>query len=380
MNRELAISLAKCPLVQVTVFVPQCSEEEKEAAQCHNISLLQAESVTGMDELQWLCHPPDDLRIDVVVGHGVKLGPQAQVIRRSRGCKWLQVVHTASEELAMHKKYPNPISNGENKHQTEVRLCELADAVVTIGPKLFETFRSYLCSAENYEKILNFTPGIFSELSDVEQKPDKGGKFRVLLFGRADVEDFELKGFDIAAKAVSLLSNTLLIFIGAAAEKEKQEVLTSRFLDYGIPAERLRVRTFIPNPKDLKKVYPEVDLAVMPSRTEGFGLTGLEALSAGLPVLVSQNSGFGEALGNIKFGSNFLVDSNDAKVWAKKIKDISTKDRTVRLEEAKDLRSCYEKTYSWEEQSKDLVEKMTNMIHGKSFNFSLVACPLQCFS
>ena len=40
----------------------------------------------------------------------------------------------------------------------------------------------------------------------------------------------------------------------------------------------------------------------MPSRTEGFGLTGLEAMSAGLPVLVSSNSGTGKALRSAAFG------------------------------------------------------------------------------
>ena len=49
--------------------------------------------------------------------------------------------------------------------------------------------------------------------------------------------------------------------------------------------------------EDLKRLFCEVELVLMPSRTEGFGLTGLESLSAGLPVLVSKNSGFGEALG-----------------------------------------------------------------------------------
>ena len=40
----------------------------------------------------------------------------------------------------------------------------------------------------------------------------------------------------------------------------------------------------------------------MPLRTEGFGLTGLEATSAGLPVLVSSNSGIGKALRSAAFG------------------------------------------------------------------------------
>lgn len=34
----------------------------------------------------------------------------------------------------------------------------------------------------------------------------------------------------------------------------------------------------------------------------GFGLTGLEALSAGIPILVSLKLGFGEALMKIPFG------------------------------------------------------------------------------
>jgi len=65
----------------------------------------------------------------------VKLGRQAQVIRESRKCKWVQVVHTDPEELGMFKSYPNPISKGEEKHVVEVELCEMSDFVVGVGPK-----------------------------------------------------------------------------------------------------------------------------------------------------------------------------------------------------------------------------------------------------
>ena len=50
---------------------------------------------------------------------------------------------------------------------------------------------------------------------------------------------------------------------------------------------------------------------LMLSRTEGFGLTGLEGLSAGLPVIISKNLGFGESLGSVRFGSLFVIDSED---------------------------------------------------------------------
>jgi len=110
-------------------------------------------------------------------------------------------------------------------------------------------------------------------------------------------------------------------------------------------------------------------MVLMPSRTEGFGLTGLEALSAGLPVLVSKNSGFGEALRKVRFGSSVVIDSEDPRVWAAAIKDIWDKDRESRLEEAKDLCSYYKKKYSWAKQSKDLLEKMITMVHDFSSSF-----------
>ncbi|XP_015747310.1 PREDICTED: uncharacterized protein LOC107327069 [Acropora digitifera] len=60
----------------------------------------------------------------------------------------------------------------------------------------------------------------------------------------------------------------------------------------------------------------------MPSRTEGFGLVALEALSADLPVLVSGNSGVGKALKKVPTGSYSVVNSEEPKEWAKAIRTI----------------------------------------------------------
>ena len=104
----------------------------------------------------------------------------------------------------------------------------------------------------------------------------------------------------------------------------------------------------------------------MPSRTEGFGLTGLEALSAGLPVLVSKNSGFGEALCKVRFGSSFVIDSEDPKEWAAAIKKAQDKCRSERLQEAEALRTFYMEKYCWKKQCEDLLHKMINMVDGMS--------------
>ena len=143
-NRELAIQLAKFSDVEVTFFLPKCSDKDKKAADSHHISILEAARRPGYDELDWLSFPPGHLTIDLIIGHGVKLGRQAQVIRNSHKCKWVQVVHTDPEELGMFKCYENPISTGEEKHHVEVELCQMADFVVGVGPKLAEAFRKYL--------------------------------------------------------------------------------------------------------------------------------------------------------------------------------------------------------------------------------------------
>ena len=359
-NRELAIQLAKFPYVEVTFFLPKCSHEDKKAAESHDISILEAARRPGFDELEWLSFPPEYLRIDVVVGHGIKLGRQAQVIRKSHECKWIQIVHTDSEELGMYKCYEKPIATGEEKHRIEVELCQMADFVVAVGPKLTEAFRGYLSWCK--KDVFEFTPGVFADFSSVQLVTVKRKQCRVLIFGRGDAEDFKLKGFDIAARSVAAMSDTLLYFVGVP--HGKHEEIAQRFVDLGIPKHCQKVRSYLDSREDLKKLFCEVDLVLMPSRTEGFGLTGLEALSAGIPVIISKNSGFGEALGSVPFGSYFVIDSEDPNAWTKAIRNTWDKDRKQQLDEVKDVRGSYGKEYNWSEQCKSLIEKMFKLVDG----------------
>ena len=355
-NRELAIQLAKFSNVEVTFFLPKCSDEDKKAAASYGVSILEAERLPGYDELDWLSFPPEHLRIDVVVGHGFKLGRQARFIQKFHRCKWVLVVHDDPEELEMYKYQ---ITKGERKHRTELELCQMADFVVAVGPKLTQAFRSYLRWCKNESDIFEFTPGVFADFSSVQLVTVKRKQCNVLVFGRGDAEDFELKGFDIAAKSVAALPNATLVFVGAPDGKHQE--IAKRFLDLGIQTNRLRVRSYVKR-EDLKRLFCEVDLVLMPSRTEGFGLTGLEVLSAGLPVIVSKNSGFGEALEDLTFGSSLVIDSEDPSKWTTAINHIWSKDRQKQLDIATSMRESYGKRYDWSKQCKNLLEKMFSLL------------------
>ena len=358
-NRELAIQLAKHPSVEVSVYLPQCSEEDKQVARDHNVRLIKAREMPGLEPNFWLSCLPEDHAVDCVVGHGAVLGRQVQIIKRTHPyCKWIQVVHTAPEELGMYKEYEEHISRGEDKHQVEVELCKLADQVVAVGPKLAEVFSGYLRPCGKDRDVLNFTPGIFSEFADVNQATDEREAFNVLVFGRSDNEDFKLKGYDIAAQAFAELKDMSykLVFVGATQGEE--EKVAKKLVEQGIGPSQLKVRRFNESREKLADLFCEVDLAVMPSRTEGFGLAALEALSAGLPVLVSGNSGFAEALKKVPYGSSCVVESEDPKDWANAIRAVRHKDREMRLGEFDVLRGTYAKKYSWKEQCDKLVERM----------------------
>ena len=267
----------------------------------------------------------------------------------------------------MFKSYSNLNSKGEEKDKTEVELCEMADHIVGIGPKLSEAFRSYLRDCQKDDHVLDFTPGVFDEFETVNQVPSERQQRSVLVFGRGDVDDFQLKGFDIAGRAIAALKDTRLVFVGDL--EGKHEEIAKRLNRYGVPLNRLRVRGLVPDRVSLKRLFQEVDLVIIPSRTEGFGLTGLEALSAGLPVVVSHNSRFGEALWSVPFGSSFVVNSEDPANWTAAIQKLWDKDKKIRLEEVKTLRDSYGRKYNWAEQIKELVNKMISWTHGMNVNY-----------
>ena len=155
----------------------------QKAADRHSVSILEALRLAGHNELDWLSFPPEYLRIDVVVFHGVKLGRQAVVIRKSHKCKWVQVVHTVPEELGMFKKcYENPISTGEEKHHIDVELCWMADFVVGVGPKLDKAFHKYVpCVCKRHQDVFVFIPGVFDDFPNIQQVPDKRKECSVLV-------------------------------------------------------------------------------------------------------------------------------------------------------------------------------------------------------
>ena len=356
LNRELAIHLSQIQNVRVSLLVPEgaCNDEDKREARSFGINILGAKKCVGFEPLLWLRNPPQDHAIDVIVGHGVKLGCQVQFIKRQaqfRNCKWVHVVHTAPEDLSKFNGYGSPISKGEKKHWDEVDLCKCADLVVPVGPRLGKAYHSYLEECKKDEDFFELIPGLFErEFADLpaKQNPkDERDDFIVLLCGRGDKEDFEVKGYGIAVKAFADQrlkgKRYSLLFVGSPIGE--QDKVRERLLNCGIDKKQLTVREFVKSRKKMKELFCEVDMVIMPSKSEGFGLVALEALSAGLPILVGSNSGFARAIEDIPLGSYSVVDSEDPAKWAECVEGIRERHKVV-LQENKILKEHYRKDYN----------------------------------
>ena len=376
LNRELAINLSQIQNVSVSLLVPEgaCSDEDKREAGSFGISIIEARKCVGLDPLVWLSNAPQDHKIDVIVGHGVKLGHQVQLIKahpQFQNCKWVQVVLTAPENLSKCKGYGSPISRGEKKHWDEVDLCTIADLVVPVGPSLAKAYHSYLQRSTRGQDFFELIPGLFeSEFRGLpaKQKPkEEEDDFIVLLCGSGDKEDFELKGYNIAVKAFANRrlkgKHYSLLFVGSP--KGKQDEVRKRLLKYGIKGEQLTVRELVKSKERRKELFREVDMVIMPSKEEGFGLVALEALSAGLPILVGSNSGFARAMKNIPFGKYSIVaNSEDPARWAEAIEDVRDRHGVV-LVESETLKQYYSKKYCWKKQCEELIARLWKIVYGK---------------
>ena len=362
--RQMAIVLSKLENVEICILIPCASPEDREDAQKYNIKVFEAKKLPGYEPVDCLQFPPKEFSSDCIICYGIKPGRHGQVLKDNHGCKWVHVVLRNAEETAWYQKTSVAISKGQEQHETEVELCKNADMVVTVGSQLEESFISALHQCKK-DHIFNLTPGIFDE-SFFEQKQHRNSKnFEILVFGRGNAEDFEHKGLRVAAKAVVRLNNYEPCYIlkVVGAPEGEQEKLAEKLEGLKISRSHLIVKSFKEERRKLAQLFSRVDLVLMPSGTGAFGLTALEALSAGVPILITHNSGLAEALEEVPLGHGCIVHVGQAAEWAKQIKQVK-KHLETRLEGARILRNFYSEKYSWMDQCAAFVKKLRALHSG----------------
>jgi len=369
-NREFAVNLAKTPSDKINVhcYVSKSNESDREDAKNNGVNLITAQSIPGTsDPLDWLKFPPPELpNPDIVIGHGRKFGTPAYCIVRTTNCKWVQFVHVFCEDLGKYKQSDenrrsasNTIAENEKKHKSEVELCKAADVVVAVGSRLQQKYSRCLPGIE----VQVITPGIlenFSILSEKKLDEASPDEFSIFVFGRGTYEDLALKGYDIIADAIGCLGEKFKMTFVGSPEGEHRNIEDWFLQKTKITRRQVTIRSYC-DQDELKMMFHESDLVALPSRTEGFGLVALEAISAGVPVLVTSESGIAKALEKVEGGKSVVVESEKPEEWSEKIQQLSRQKPEERHGFAIQLREIYSKAYSWDVQCEKFKETMQHL-------------------
>ena len=381
-NREFAINLAETTTnsMKIHCYVSKSDDQDREDAKQYGVNLITARSIPGStDSLERLKLPPQELpNPHLVIGHGRKFGNCAYFLVQNTKCRWIQFVHVYCEDLGKYKKSTmaatDSIEENEKKHKMEIELCKAAHAVVAVGARLQQKYSRSLPTV----KVEIITPGIFEKFSCESQFTSRTPvkNFHVFLFGRATFEDLSLKGYDIVANAIgSLGKNFKLTFVGASPGEHRK--VEQWFLDNTrITRNQLIIRGYCDDQEELKTMFYQSDLVALPSRTEGFGLVALEAMSAGVPILVSEESGIAEALREVEGGNTVIIESDEhADDWARKIREMSEGSAKEREANAVRLRENYGKVYSWRTECarfREMIETVMKTANGELNTFTFV--------
>lgn len=108
---------------------------------------------------------------------------------------------------------------------------------------------------------------------------------------------------------------------------------------------------FLPIQNNMRDFYNTIDILVMPSKEETFGMVALEAIIAKKTVLVSSNCGIAEILNN--YAKQFVFENNPCEL-AKRIEYIFN--NIEKLATAKDEVYKIASLYTWEKTFNDLTK------------------------
>lgn len=293
-NRDLCKALARANH-RVSLFIPRSSLdplEVEEIRSSSDLSLVNSgqKAVQDLDEL--MLQPGLEKPPDVIIGHGAITGKQARVQREKYFPRSLLVyfVHVSPIDTEYKKDKPAAVAMTESdaKERAQAEIAGASDLVVAVGPLLASRSRQSLASRSVKVQVHTLLPWIQEHES--QQPPQQKA---CLCIGRAD--SFHLKGLDLACAAISKLDEKPLLFMRGVAPADAEE-LTQHVLRWSKGNIDFRPQQYTVSQADINASFHRATVVLMPSRTEGFGLVGIEAIARGVPFLTSDESGLAEIL------------------------------------------------------------------------------------
>lgn len=249
--------------------------------------------------------PLRDIEEVLVVGHDIHTGTLATDCAKQLKARWPRgarvrsavISHMSYLEYARRKGQALTEVLGKSRNQHEI--VASADHAFAVGPLLANSFQS--SRSGHNDRVVALTPGA----ADIQAEPEKADSLTFYIGGRLGLEDDTIKNGVLSVRAVI-----------AAYEAERKTGQAGRWTTRGHfyacgvdPANDadllnllkkdaqknamfvIEATPFSDKQDEVQEHLARSDVAIMPSWHEGFGLTGWEAICAGVPLVCSSQSG-----------------------------------------------------------------------------------------
>lgn len=313
----------------------------------------------------------------IFVGHDVQTGEMAiKCKKRFLNSKCIIIHHMAYAEYYPILNMDYEVSEAKENLQREI--LQQADMVFANGVTLEKSAQDIV---GDEVPVFRIYPGV----SEVEPRKNINNTFKVVTFGRIEQGKGLKKNNTIIKETYLALAawanftkkycreeETTMKIYGKngddnSVDKEMEELLKQ----YSDKVYAVSIVPYMENRKQLLTKLSELSLCLVLSLREGFGLTALEAVSAGVPLIVSKRSGFYKSLEELRldnyvygvdiqgkrdypYYSDTDLENTSNAIYSVFRYQQDAKNKTIELRER--LKNC---GFTWEQCAKTIIEKVT---------------------
>lgn len=287
---------------------------------------------------------------DLIHSHDWMTAPAAMAAKQETGKPMVMHIHATEYERTLGN--PNP-----HIFATELAGMEAADKIIAVSEATKQRIvANYGVEPEKIVVVHNALERIESKYGPIAKSVYNDDKI-VLFLARLTAMKGAPYLLQAAAKVVKVLPKTKFLFVGSG---ELLEELIEQSVELGI-GNKVTFTGFLPHDQ-VDRVYRYADVFVMPSVAEPFGLTPLEAIKNGTPVIISKQSGVSEVLQNV-----LKVDFWDVDEMANKL--IAVLKYGVLAEELTNNSKRDLENLSWSEQSKKIIDVYSEFQENFKLNY-----------
>ncbi|MBI4421008.1 MAG: glycosyltransferase family 4 protein [Gemmatimonadetes bacterium] len=230
-------------------------------------------------------------RFDLVHAHEWLTAAAASEIAQRSGRPWVWHVHATEYDRAGEHGNPRVV-------EAERRAVTAADLIISVSRYTREILiRRYGAHPARVHVVHNSVAvvegaGGAGGAEEGEEPEDR--RPLVLFLGRLTFQKGPDYFIEAAARVLSVRPDVLFVLAG---EGDMRHGLMRRVAELGLG--RSILFTGFVRPEETRRLFASADLYVMPSVSEPFGISALEAMVQGTPVIISRGAGVGELVRSV---------------------------------------------------------------------------------